>query len=671
MVTDQQTKKAQAIERLRMEVPAQAEQLKDIDPRLLAYYEDLCEHSGTDRDDDNDWHNIYELLAALKQLRIFRQYPIDIDKVHQVIRLREGDWHNDGGVWRHDSGGLLLPSNRGLTHFRWMNFQVYMLAAMYGARVWIDTEVPIGTRELLPTEREGENGTIEDQRRLCTDFTAFMPRKTDKTGFSAYNNLIFFMLEDADAEIYCCANAQSQSRLLYDRTVGLIKQLDPQGRRIRFTASTTNWREGQIRSAQLWALSAGGKAKDGLAAQLCCADEFGSAPYINDRSDMGALVNVILSSMGPRREPMLFTSTTAGNITQGPFIDKLDGMKQELLKELDPFEAIADGHLQSPNDRWMILPLMPDDWQLDDEFLLTSKAVRRKVNPALGIIVQNSFYDQSVSESRLDPLKRQETLTKLFNVYQTGKVREWIKPEEIRAIQTPMRIDDCTADQGWEVMVGSDFSKGDDLNGNSYLAKRWRTDLGEMEYFADLDAYMSETAVNESPIRELLLKWARDGWLHIVPGKTFSPEVAVNRIVELDSKNVNFFGIGYDPYNAKTVINALSQWLVDIGLDPKQIIRPVRQNFATYSPAVKEFDYMIHRGFQTSDGHVEPRPMIHLSSNPLWPWEFGNCQLAISTDGMENMKPVKANGSASCKVDNIQMLLTALILHDAADAETK
>ena len=216
-------------------------------------------------------------------------------------------------------------------------------------------------------------------------------------------------------------------------------------------------------------------------------------------------------------------------------------------------------------------------------------------------------------------------------------------------------------------MVGSDFSKGDDLNGNAYLAKRWREDLGEMEYFGDMDAYMSESAVNESPIRELLMKWAEEGWLHIVPGKTFDPAVAVNRIVELDQKNINFFGFGYDPYNAKTVINALTQWLFDLGLDPKQLIRPVRQNFATYSPAVKEFDYMIHRGTQLPDGTVQPNPMIHLSNNPLWPWEFGNVQLAESTDGMENLKPIKANTSASCKVDNIQMLLSALILHDSAD----
>jgi phage terminase large subunit-like protein len=130
---------------------------------------------------------------------------------------------------------------------------------------------------------------------------------------------------------------------------------------------------------------------------------------------------------------------------------------------------------------------------------------------------------------------------------------------------------------------------------------------------------------------------------------------------------VNFFGFGYDPYNAKTVINALTQWLCDVGLDPKTLIKPVRQNFATYSPAVKEFDYMVKRGYQLPDGKWQGTPMIHLSPSPLWPYEFSCAVLAESTDGMENMKPVKANSSASCKVDNVQMLLSALILHDMAD----
>lgn len=654
--------------------------LEELDPRLLDYYDDLLEHSGTEPDDPDDWHNLYELLAALKLLRILRTYPVDIEKVHQVIRLREGAWSVVDGIWRYESGGLLLPGTRGATHYRWMPFQVFVLAAMYGAQAWIDTEVPNGSRELLPTEREGDGGTIEDLRRLCTDFTFFAPRKTDKTGLSAYNNFLYFMLEDDDAEIYCCANSQTQSKLLYDRTQMLIRQMDSQGRRIRFTATTTNWKPGQIRSAQLWALSAGGKTKDGLFAQLCCADEFGSAAYVNEKSDMGALVNVVLSSMGPRREPMMFTSTTAGTIQQGPFIDKLNGMKQELLKELDvaaePRRTEPDGRLRSPQDRWMILPLMPDEWQMDEEYLLTSKAVRKKVNPALGVIVQNSFYEQSVADSRLDPLKKVETLTKLFNVYQTGKVKDWIKPDEIRNLQGewtqadgrpgPRRIDDCRAEDDWVVFVGCDFSKGDDWNGNGYLAFNRRT----QEFFADTDLWMSEEAVNKSTLRELFLLWAKEGWLHIVPGATFSPDVVVGRIVQLVSQGVDIWRIGYDPFNAKIVVNAIAAWVHDLGKDPRQFIVPVRQNFATYNGPVNEFDYMIHRSSIGFDGRTVHQPMIHFAPTPVLPFQFGNCQLAESADGMQNYKPVKASGVAN-KVDSVQMILSALWLFDQVDGSAR
>ena len=500
---------------------------------------------------------------------------------------------------------------------------------------------------------------IYDIRRLCTEFTLFTPRKTAKTQLSAFIQFWYFMSGDENAECYCCANASDQAKILFSRSRELIHQMDPRERRIRFTASQVNWKPGQFRTASLTALSAGGKTKDGLFAQLCSADEYGSAAYVNGASDMGKLVSVVESSMGPRREPMTFISTTAGIIQAGPFIDKLQGIKLLLEKELD-----LDAEHTISEDRQACLLLEPDEWeQQDEELLLTSKEVRRKVNPMLGVIVQHSFYDDEIAKARQNPEKMNEVITKLLNVYKTGRVKDWLKPDDIRPLQIDRRIDDCVDTKGWLVFCGLDFSKGDDLNGVSYLA--YNTITGE--FFADMDSYMSEKAVNESPIRELLLKWADKGYLHIVPGQTFDPSWPVNRIIELDGKGINFMAFGYDVYNAKVVMNALGQWIFDIGLDPKQMIVPVSQRFSTYSPAVKEFDYMVKRSRDDGMGHQIPDPMIHFSKNSLWAWEFGNVMLQESSDGMENMKPVKreANG----KVDNVQMLLTALILYDAAESQ--
>jgi phage terminase large subunit-like protein len=660
----QEELKYKALMLLHNKICQMEDQIKDVDPRLLDYYLDL-QHNRLIDSEWPDHHNLYEILGALKLLRLMQTYDMNLDKAHQVIRLREGEWQqNERGIWQHIKGGLKQPGTAGETYYRWQPFQVFVLTAMYGPMGWIDTKVPEGQRELLPTERVNpDTGTIEDKRRLCTDFTFFAPRKTDKTGLSAYNNFLFFMLEDADSTICCTANSQQQSSLLYKRTQDLIHQLDPAERRIRFTKAETNWRQGQPRQAQLLALSAGGKTKDGLFAQLCCADEFGSAPYVAGHSDMGALVNVVLSSMGPRREPMLFTSTTAGTIKSGPFMDKLASIKAELLKEIDYATGEATPSLEA--DRWMCILLQPDEWELEDETLFNSHDVRYKVNPMLGIICQHSFYDQAVADSRLDPLKRNETITKLFNVYLQAAATDWISAAEIRAIQQPMRIDECTADKGWIVFTGMDFSKGNDLNGSSFLA--YNTWTGE--FFGDMDFYISEEAANASPIRELLYKWADGGWITIVPGRTFVPEWPADRIMKLNEAGVDFITFGYDAYNATMVVNILSQWVFELGLDPKQTVMPVSQKFSSYSPAVKRLDYMIKRSRDDGEGHRIPDPLIHLSMNPLWPYCFGCVKLQESSDGMGNLKPVKKDASMATKVDPVQALLSAVILYSQAESQ--
>jgi phage terminase large subunit-like protein len=661
-----QEEKQRAVDLLGQRLKAQRPTLANIEQRLEDYFINIWANP--------DDHNAYEILGAVKFLRLLCTYETDIETFKDVVYKYEGVWEQRDGVWYHIEGGLKHPGTTGPRYYRLQPFQVFVLASMFLFKAWINTEAEAGTRELLPTE-EIRDGYIWDLRRLCTEFTLYTPRKTAKTQLSAFIQFWYFMSGDENAECYCCANASDQSKILFNRTKDLIHQMDPKEKRIRFTATQVNWKPGQFRSASLSALSAGGRTKDGLFAALCSADEFGSAAYVNGASDMGKLVSVVESSMGPRREPMTFISTTAGIIQAGPFVDKLQGVKMLLEKELDP-----EAEHTISEDRQMCLLLEPDEWeQQDEELLLTSKAVRRKVNPMLGVIVQHSFYEDEIAKARQNPEKMNEVITKLLNVYKAGRVKDWLKPEDIRPLQqpwtlahgipTPRRIDDCLDIHDWIVFAGMDFSKGDDLNGTSYLAYNRTTG----DFFADMDSYMSEEAVNQSPIRELLLKWAKDGWLHIVPGKTFDPSWPVNRIVELNGDpsktGIDFWGFGYDAFNAKNVVNALSQWAFDNGYDPKQLIQPVRQNFATYSPAVKEFDYMVKRSRDDGAGHRIPEPMIHFSENPLWPWEFGNVMLQESNDGMENLKPVKreANG----KVDNIQMLLSALILYDAAESQIK
>jgi phage terminase large subunit-like protein len=635
-------------------------ELKDIEPRLYDYIFYVAT--------EEKHHNAYEVLGALKFLRLLRTYETDIDTFRDVVYKYEGIWQKDAqGVWHHVEGGLRHPGTTGPQYYRLQPFQVFVLASMFLLRVWINTEAEVGSRGMLHTERPRPDGTIEDMRRLCTEFTLFTPRKTAKTQLSAFIQFWYFMSGDENAECYCCANASDQAKILFSRTKDLIHQMDPRERRIRFTASQVNWKPGQFRTASLTALSAGGKTKDGLFAQLCSADEYGSASYVNGASDMGKLVSVVESSMGPRREPMTFISTTAGINTTGPFVDKLAGIKQLLEQELDP-NAVHD----LSTDRQMCLLLMPDDWEVQDtELLLTSKEVRRKVNPMLGIIVQHSFYDDEVAKARQNPEKMNEVICKLLNVYQGMRVTKWLTGDQIRQRQVDRRITDCKYADGWNIFVGLDFSHGDDLFAMSLMGVNYRPEQpADQRMFADTICWILEKAMNESPNRQLYELWVQQGWLKVCPGEVFNPDYAINELMSLNQQGLNMVFIGYDPAQSILPINTVKAWLQSLGLEAqmiKKMVVPVSQSFVTMNGLLQHLEYMLLGvEYNTETGgwsFSNFSPPLFLSNNPLWPWCFGNCKVEISASELRAVR----KASHHSKIDPVHALLDAVYLFDLSE----
>lgn len=310
------------------------------------------------------------------------------------------------------------------------------------------------------------------------------------------------------------------------------------------------------------------------------------------------------------------------------------------------------------NDWQMTLLLMPDENERDFDYIAEHPNVWKKVNPHLGISVQSAFYEQKIAESKLDDEVKKETLTKLFNIFQSERITEWITPDQITALQIDQTIDDLNSDDGWQVYVGIDLSLGDDIYAVSYLAVRWDEENDRAEFFADLNGWVSEEAMKKSSLRALYERWRDDGWLNVVPGETFPTSLFLNRVAEL-GEHLLLMAFGYDPYMANQPVNDLSAYVFSEGGDPKQTVIPVRQNFANYNPLVLEMDYMIKNS----------PPLIHFSKSPLWPWEFGNCRICESTDGMENKKIQKAGVGA--KIDNVQALMNALYCYDVIEGKVQ
>lgn len=645
--------KQQAVHILGRRLKEQRNDVDCIDHRLLTYFEDII--------NDEDAHNGNEVLCAVKFLRLLRTYGFNHRLVRQVIKLREGTWHQlPNGVWQHERGGLKQPLTSGDMVLRWEPFQIATLAYIFGPQTWIDTELTLEDRStLLPTERLNEQtGHIEDLRRLCTNFTLFGPRKIDKTGIAAFLAQVFFLLADNNSETYCCSNSADQSKILYRRIRHGLQQLDPEGQKIRMTETVCDWRPAfqTIRNSSIRPLSAGGKTKDGMFAQLCCADEYGSAAYTNGKCDMKRLVDVTESSMGPRREPLTIITTTAGRITSGPFIEKLESLHRLLLEELkyDTGESTPELSL----DRMSCIMFEPEDWEkTDEELLLTSKAVRRKINPMLGKIVQHSFYDDEVAKARMDG-DIGEVISKLFNVYSSGKAKNWVvTADKVRALQTARRVTDCKYADNWNVFVGLDFSSGEDLFAISYFCVNYTAGM-EMQdrFFADCEAWIVEAELLRSPNRPLYELWIKAGWLHVCPGEVFDSNYAINELIRKSESGVNLAMFGYDPAQSKQPINTLKAWLNTLGIDAdtvRAMVVPVSQSFMTMNPIVSELeDYVL-------------MPWMWMSESPLWPWMAGNVAVVYSRD--DTLRRLQKSG-VNNKIDCLHALLDAIYVFDMSES---
>jgi phage terminase large subunit-like protein len=683
-LSDKQKQKQEAIDCLRRRLTDDVRQrLREVDERLLGYIDGVAHDVSVIFGDENDRHSMWEVLCAAKFIRMFTTYHFNTKKVQFYIALREGQWERKGKAWRYISGGLRLPSTSGAKVYRWQKFQVFVLACVFGFYAWVDTHVEAGTKdELLDTERE-KDGTIWDFRRMITEFIMYGPRKIDKTGLSSYIQLIFFLFGDFNSEIYSLAMTSDQSGILFDRTKFMLNQMnksDEGNPLFRMTAKGVNWLkqyQAELRNSKIVPLTGGGKAPDGTNTELLNWDELGSSPYINGKSDMMAHVNVCQSSMGQRRQPLTFGTTTAGTITSGPFIEKLQAMHDLLLQELkyDTGEATPSQIL----DTQMCLLLEPDEYEKTEyEYILTSHALRRKINPMLSIVVQYDFYDREMTKARQEgDQKFAECVAKLFNVYQSGRVTKWITGDRIRSLQKTegRRIDDCQfidekGRERWHVFCGMDFSSGDDLFALTYLAVDWLpSDTMRGRFFVDTDCWVLEKTMLDSPNRPMYEHWVEQGWLHVCPGEVFDSAYAINRIAELVDNGINIYYFGYDPAQSITPINNLKAWLQtifqkrgsmsakDIADMIQRMVIPVSQSSLTQNPRIGEIEEKM----------LNQDEWMYFSDNPLLPWCFGNC--AVESKGDPPIRRIVKGAGHNNKIDPVHGLLDALYCFDLGEGK--
>lgn len=664
-------KKAQCLSDIREALPRYADRLNECDTRLMQYIEDAISNNASHS-------NYYELLGIRKELRLMDSYEMDIPRVQRTLRAIEGRWENG----RHVKGGLKFSTPRGAMHVRLMPFQTWLIWCIYVFKVDVSMEREYHDGDmLLPTEwvRDGE---VWDTRRLTQEAHWFLTRKSGKTELGAAVDFVeVCFLGDVNGQALICTNSAEQSRIAFKAIKEFAMQVDPScsnrmgGKFFRLTRNEMNWQPGNHMKGEIKCMAAGKTPKDGLYASVVHADEHGQAGYVNNRSDMQAAVDTCYGSTGPRREKLLLHTTTAGRIQNGPYKQKLEQVEASLEEEMN--YPLGEPH-RTEEDVWTAFLLQLDKPEITDDLTkLDDPELFKKCNRSIGTTVQPTYYRERLHEAATGTEDtKQEVLTKDLNMWQSDRFIKWLSGDQIRPRQTERRISDCWATQGWRVFCGLDFGGTDDLWAACYLAVNYQTQQPEGRFFADLDLWITEKALNDSPNRPLYEQWVRDGWLHVCPGEVFSHEMAVNKIMEragyddhgnltaTPDSQIDMRMFGYDPAQSTAPINQLKAWLQslfqqrgmsggDIAQSIKQMVMPVPQTFVAQNGLVQEIEYAL----------LTDHPWLQLSANPAWPWMFQNVKLEVSPNELK--KPLKSGQHN--KIDGVHALLDSLYCFDLSE----
>lgn len=583
--------------------PNVLQRLTTIDSRIVEY----ISHVAQNCDGENDVHNLDEVAVCCKMLRMCRAYEINDSDTRKFIKMYEH---------------FCFSGLNGRRRYRMTSIQTFMTFGIYGF--------------------------MADSRRVCREAIFFIPRKFAKTTYDAALAVYDFLFGDSNGEVHIVANAHEQAKIAYKEAKALAKQLDPDGRQIRFTANTFNWREGQSKSSSVSAHTAGGKTKDGAFASLVIADEYGSASYVKDHCDMSDALNVYESSMGPRLNPLTVITTTAGRVVNGPFEQKLTAAQQSLYRELE-----YSYDQRSDTDWQFFLALHPDTWEYNDTYLCQAR-VHEKCNPHIGVTVQPSYYADYWAKAQNDPEVKKEVLTKLFNIFISNSSRPWLQAGDIRCLQTPRRITDLSND--WLCWVAMDFSRGDDLCSIAYNCYNPKS----KQYFWDADAWIASEQLHSNPNAVLYSQWQHEGWLHVCDGQIIDETSVLSRVDEV-SNHVRIVGIGYDPYDSMRYVNLFQTWIIGKLKQQGKGQRYIEDFLKRCLQSVSQTWGSFNASTQTMWDLVKWREQrVFVSDNPMIPYCFGNC--VLDEDRLGNCKPIKRSQNA--KIDIAICLLMGLIMQE-------
>ena len=444
----------------------------------------------------------------------------------------------------------------------------------------------------------------EDGSRLYRQAYIEVPRKAGKTTLSA-GIALYGLIADNEpgAQVIAGARDRPQARLTFDLARRMV-QASP------FLSQKCVARRSFIEVPETGsvfrAISADAGSQHGLSVSTGILDEV----HVHRTRD---LFDVISTSQGARRQPLLVAITTAG-------VFNSEAIAWELHAHA---ENVANGIADDSSFLGVLYGAdREDDW--------TEPKTWRKAHPSLGVTVSEEFLSDEAKRAKSAPA-RQTAFRQLYLNVWTAEASRWLDLEAWDECQGDYSEEDLKAQPCW---IGLDLASTTDVTALvAVFENEDRTGYRVVSRFFLPDADLLE---RERRDRLPYRRWAEEGWLTLTPGNVLDYNAV--RMALLDfADRFDVREVAYDRWGATALISQL----MEDGLT--QVI-PTGQGFATLSASSKEVERCVlgklieHRGCPVLRSHLDA--------------------VTVSTDAAGNIKPDKKKSTG--RIDGVVALVMAV-----------
>lgn len=431
---------------------------------------------------------------------------------------------------------------------------------------------------------------------------------------------------EARAEVYAAATKKDQAMILFRDAVAMVDQSPDIGKRLaKSGAKGREWNIAHHASGSFFRAISSDDGQSGPRPHCGVIDEVHEhkTPLVIDMMRAGtkgrtqALIFEITNS-GYDRDSVCWrhhdysAKVLAGQIVNDSWFAYVCG--------LDPCSKHAGEGKTQPVEGCHDC----DDWR--------DERTWQKANPNLGVSVTLKYLREQVAEAIGMPSK-EGTVKRLNFCWWTEGETAWL-PAALWS-RGAGRIPDADL-IGGVCFGGLDVASEIDIAA-WVLAFPDRPDPGQYALRCRFWIPRSQALFHEREHGVPYTLWEREGWVTLTPGEAIDID-QIEQQVKVDAEAYQLADLAYDPWNAAQIALHLQAHGI-------KVVK-FAQHVGNYNEPTKRFESLLKEG------------RLRHGSNPVLDWMAGN--VAVSTDGNGNVRPVKPAHAGAKKVDGIVAAVMAL-----------